>query len=45
MLPNGYCLDRYCYARLDLADLPYLEVSWEGCQRNSDELPKSRFLG
>jgi hypothetical protein len=36
MLRNGKCADKYCYASLDLADLPYLEVSWEGRQAKSD---------
>jgi len=36
MLPNGECVDKYCYARLDLADLPYLEVNWEGRQAKPD---------
>jgi ribosomal-protein-serine acetyltransferase len=36
VLPNGKWADKYCYARLDLADLPYLEVSWEGCQAKSE---------
>lgn len=30
LLPGGKCADRYCYARLDLADLPHLKVSWGG---------------
>ena len=36
MLPSGKCADRYCYARFDLADLPHLEVSWEGLQVKSE---------
>lgn len=36
MLPSGKCADRYCYARFDLANLPHLEVSWEGDQVKSD---------
>jgi RimJ/RimL family protein N-acetyltransferase len=31
LLPNGKLADRYCYARLDVAGLPDLEVSWRGC--------------
>ena len=27
-LPNGQIVDRYCYARLDLVDLPALDVRW-----------------
>lgn len=30
MLPGGKRVDRYCYARFDVADLPDLEVSWGG---------------
>ena len=35
LLPSGKCADRYCYARFDAADLPHLEVSWEGPQVKS----------
>jgi RimJ/RimL family protein N-acetyltransferase len=28
-LPDGRIVDRYCYARLDLADLPHLDVHWD----------------
>ena len=27
-LPGGRLADRYCYARLDLANLPHLDVQW-----------------
>src|SRR4051794_4718824 len=30
LLPGGKSIDRYCYARFDVADLPHLEVSWGG---------------
>ena len=28
ILPGGECADRFCYARLDIAGLPDLEVQW-----------------
>jgi RimJ/RimL family protein N-acetyltransferase len=30
VLPGGKIADRYCYARLDLAGLPHLDVQWGG---------------
>jgi RimJ/RimL family protein N-acetyltransferase len=35
-LPSGKCVDRYCYARFDLAGLPPLDVSWGGRQIKAD---------
>ena len=31
LLPGGKAVDRYCYARFDVAGLPELEVTWERC--------------
>lgn len=28
LLPGGRITDRYCYARLDIIDLPFLDVQW-----------------
>jgi RimJ/RimL family protein N-acetyltransferase len=36
MLPGGRCVDRYCYARFDVTDLPHLEISWEGREVKPD---------
>ena len=30
LLPGGKAVDKYCYARFDVAGLPELEVSWKG---------------